>query len=188
MMSKNTIPKVLVVAGPNGSGKSTVTSKLPTCGIYINTDDIKKRQGCSDIEAAIAAETLREQCVELKLDFTFETVLSTERNLNLLKRAKESGYHIESIFVLTSDENINVDRVCYRFVTGGHDVPEEKIRSRFKKSLTNLPELINLSDVCTVIDNTQCYETIFEKVNESFEIYENQFWSYNEIAKLTGII
>ena len=91
------LPEVMVFAGPNGSGKSTITRMAKTVGIYINADDIKRSSLCSDMEAAVKAEELREKALSDKMDFTFETVLSTDRNLNLLKRAKENGYFIRGI-------------------------------------------------------------------------------------------
>ena len=42
-----------------------------TIGIYINADDIKKSSLCSDLEAALKAEELRESMVEQGKDFTF---------------------------------------------------------------------------------------------------------------------
>ena len=78
-------PEVIVFAGPNGSGKSTITRMAKTVGVYINADDIKKANLCTDMEAALKAEELRESLVDRLDDFTFETVLSTERNLKLLK-------------------------------------------------------------------------------------------------------
>ena len=64
MSEKELQPEVIVFAGPNGSGKSTITKLAKTGGIYINADDIKRANHCSDIEAAQIAEGLREQCVE----------------------------------------------------------------------------------------------------------------------------
>lgn len=81
-------PEIMVFAGPNGSGKSTITRMAKTVGVYINADDIKRTNLCSDMDAALKAEELREEFLKEKADFTFETVLSTERNLNLLCRAK----------------------------------------------------------------------------------------------------
>lgn len=72
---------------------------------------------------------MREEAISNNNSFTFETVLSTERNLNLLKKAKEQGYFIRGIYVLTSDVNINIMRVLSREALGGHGVPEDKIRS-----------------------------------------------------------
>ncbi|MBQ3787153.1 MAG: hypothetical protein II799_07730, partial [Lachnospiraceae bacterium] len=87
MPEKELQPEVIVFAGPNGSGKSTITRMAKTVGIYINADDIKKANLCSDIDAALKAEELREDAVARGIDFTFETVLSTDRNLKLLQKA-----------------------------------------------------------------------------------------------------
>ena len=86
-------PEIIVFAGPNGSGKSTVTKLAKTAGIYINADDIKRANHCSDLEAAQRAEMMRENALEQMQDFTFETVLSTDRNLRLLQRARELEVH-----------------------------------------------------------------------------------------------
>ena len=126
-------PEIIVFAGPNGSGKSTITGVAYTKGIryYINADEIKRSTLCSDIEAARKAESLREEALQERKDFIFETVLSTERNLNLLKRAKEQGYFIRCIYVLTNNPKVNILRVRARVDDGGHDVPEDKIMSRY---------------------------------------------------------
>ena len=83
------MPKLLVFAGPNGSGKTTITSHIQCFGQYVNADDIKADLGCTDLEAAQIADRTREYLLENMMDFTFETVMSTDRNLNLLRRAKE---------------------------------------------------------------------------------------------------
>ena len=95
IMSK---PVVLVFAGPNGSGKSTITVQMTCYGVYVNADDLKKEYSLTDLEAAQQAEALRNKLVEIKADFTFETVLSTERNLKLLQKAKENGYNVQCIY------------------------------------------------------------------------------------------
>ena len=94
-------PEILVFAGPNGSGKSTITSNIKIIGEYINADEIKKSLGCSDLEAAQKATALRENLVQRKADFTFETVLSSTRNIELLQKAKNEGYFIKCFYVLT---------------------------------------------------------------------------------------
>lgn len=91
-------PEVIVFAGPNGSGKSTITRMAKIAGKYINADGIKRATLCSDLEAAQKAERLRNQALDERSDFTFETVLSTERNLELLRRAKE--FYIDSMLNL----------------------------------------------------------------------------------------
>ena len=96
-------PRILVFAGPNGSGKSTITKKIPICGIYVNADEIKRITRCTDLEAAQEAEQIRLSLLSAHKDFTFETVLSTDRNLALLRQAKEMGYEIQAVFILTND-------------------------------------------------------------------------------------
>ena len=68
------LPEVIVFAGPNGSGKSTITLLAKTVGTYINADEIKRYYRCTDLEAAIRAEQLREHLVETKSDFTKSAV------------------------------------------------------------------------------------------------------------------
>ncbi|MDR1118633.1 MAG: hypothetical protein LBL01_04990, partial [Bifidobacteriaceae bacterium] len=103
----NDAPEVLVFAGPNGSGKSTITQNWPAVGAYINADDIKASTGCSDLEAAQAAERAREGCLAGGRSFTFETVLSTPRNLDPLRAARAAGYRVEGVFVLTASVDVN---------------------------------------------------------------------------------
>ena len=104
-------PEIIVFAGPNGSGKSTITRLANIIEPYVNADDIKRANHCSDIEAAERADNMRNSLLDKGESFTFETVLSTSRNLELLKKAKEKGYFIRCIYVLTADASINVD-IC----------------------------------------------------------------------------
>ena len=120
-------PTLMVMAGPNGSGKSTITTEIPLIGYYINADEIQRERACSSLEAAQLATATREYMVDNRLDFTFESVMSTPRNYDLMEKAKNSGYRIICIYVLTSDPKINMTRVKGRVKKGGHDVPTGKI-------------------------------------------------------------
>lgn len=180
-------PEVIVFAGPNGSGKSTITRMAKTVGAYINADDIKRASICSDLDAALIAEKLREDAVSRKEDFTFETVLSTDRNLKLLKKAKENGYFVRCIYVLTSDPKINIMRVKVRETSGGHGVPVDKIISRYGKALLMIPELIRVCDILHIYDNTEVPFRIFKKRKNIYFKWENDFWNSESISKLTGI-
>jgi predicted ABC-type ATPase len=184
-MTLNEAPEILVFAGPNGSGKSTVTQAWEKVGLYINADDIKVARGCSDLEAAQEAERLRELCFSERRSFTFETVLSTERNLDLLIRAKAAGFHIESVFVMTADPELNVFRVKSRELSGSHSVPPDKIRGRYTKALANISKLLVLSDVFRLVDNTDQPEILFIKDEVGQQIRPNRYWTVEEIEKLT---
>jgi len=49
-----------------------------------------------------------------------------------MKRAKDNGYFVRCIYVLTDDPNINVYRVLSRLNSGGHGVPADKVVDRYK--------------------------------------------------------
>ena len=179
-------PEIIVFAGPNGSGKSTVTKTAKLIRPYINADDIKRATECTDLEAAELAEDMREYALDIHKSFTFETVMSTHRNINLLRRAKEQGYFIRCIYVLTSDVNINIHRVMRRFASGGHGVPKEKIRERYVRALSLIPELLEICDICHIYDNTDMPFRILKKRKTEYFYWENEFWSKADIAKLIG--
>lgn len=187
MSPNNRKPIVLAFAGPNGSGKTTVMRRLPVIGTYVNADDIKKDYGLTDMEAALQAESLRNMLLNKGADFSFETVLSTERNLLLLEKAKAYGYEVQCIYVLTCDENINVARVKARHTAGGHDVPEDKIRARYHRALGLLPRLIDVCDKILVYDNTDMPSLIFNKDIIKKEIFPSSFWPEEALKMLVGI-
>ena len=56
-------------------------------------------------------EKVKVESIDKKEDFTFETVLSSEYKLNNLRKAKEEGYFIKCVFVLTVDPQINIARI-----------------------------------------------------------------------------
>ena len=186
-MLKDRLPEVLVFAGPNGSGKSTITAMAKIVGEYINADDIKRATLCTDMEAAIEAEQLREAMMMEKKDFTFETVLSTERNLLLLERAKAQGYFIRGVYVLTSEPEINVIRVRRRQAIGGHGVPDEKVVSRYYKALKLIPRLVAVCDILHIYDNTEEPFRIFKKRKDVCYRWANEYWSNEDIENLSGI-
>jgi len=83
-----------------------------------------------------------------------ETVLSTEKYRALVEEAKAYGFEIRLIFVMLASPELNVERVRQRVRTGGHDVPEHKIISRFHRSLNQLPWFLEAADRAYVYDNT----------------------------------
>lgn len=181
-------PEVVVFAGPNGSGKSTFTELLKPPMDYINADEIKKNLKCSDLEAAQLAEKQREKHIEQMSEFCFETVLSTERNIRLLEKAKRQGYFIRCYYILTADPMINVLRVRSRVESGGHDVPEEKIITRYDRALNLIKDLVKICDVCHIYDNSGSKPfRIFKKRKEQIFYDECVDWYFEDIQALTTI-
>lgn len=181
-------PEIVIFAGPNGSGKSTFTQLLKPPIDYINADEIKKYLKCSDLEAAQLAEKQREEHVEQMKEFCFETVLSTERNLKLLEKARKKGYFIRCYYILTADPMINVWRVKTRVEAGGHDVPREKIITRYDKALALVKDLLKVCDVCHIYDNSASRPfRIFKKRKQGMYFDECDDWHFEDICALTNI-
>lgn len=183
-------PEIVVFAGPNGSGKSTITDLLrPPMLPYVNADEIQRVLDCDNMEAAKIAEKRREDYLDKHKGFCFETVLSTDRNLKLLKRAKDAGFFVRCYYVLTADPQINVARVASRVSAGGHGVPTEKIISRYDKALALVHELVPLCDVCHIYDNSlDAPYRIFKKRKEEYWYCpERYLWKKDDITALTGV-
>lgn len=120
--------------------------------------------------AAYIADFTREQLLHYGRKFTIETVFSDKRKLDFIKLAKSKGYRIYLYFITTSDPLINIERVNARVSQKGHSVPEDKIKSRYYKSLDNLFDGILLSDRAYIFDNSRKdIEFIAEKNDDLIE-------------------
>ncbi len=63
----------------------------------------------------------------------------------------------------TDDPAINVERVKLRVSQGGHDVPEDRIRSRYDRSIGLLDDACASADRAYVFDNSgEAHEQIAE--------------------------
>lgn len=175
---------ILFFAGPNGSGKSTITSYFETVGTYTNADDMVKVTGMSNQEAALFADKSRYNSIANKEDFTFETVLSSRYKLDILKKAKEEGYFIKGVFVLTVDPLVNVARVEARVASGGHNVERDTVIRRYYKSINNIKELMKICDILHVYDNTIEPVRIVRKHKVDISVIPNELWSEEELLSL----
>ena len=137
-------PKLWIVAGPNGSGKSTLydTTLIDDFGRsvwIINPDLLTQRiieqEGLERSDAN--REAVERIMVWLKASLRthqtvgVETVLSTGKYRPLVEAAKAGGFEIRLIYVMLRSPKLNVERVRLRVARGGHDVPREKVETRF---------------------------------------------------------
>lgn len=104
--------------------------------------------------ASAIADFLRRRMVEQNRNFTFESVMSHPGKVDLLSRARDHGYRTYLYYIATEDPEINISRVRNRVALGGHSVPEEKIVSRYHRSLDLLMSAIQVSDRAYIFDNS----------------------------------
>ena len=158
-------PVLIVIAGPHGSGKTSTTRLVikhewaDQC-VYINPDEIAQTKygDWNDVNAVRQAveycEEWREQLLHDHKDFIFETVLSSDGKVDFLKRAKEEGYFIRMFFICTESPTINAARIANRVMEGGHDVPIQKIISRYEKAIVNAVKVMRFADRAYFYDNS----------------------------------
>ena len=158
-------PVLIVIAGPNGSGKTSTTRLVikhewaDQC-VYINPDEIAQTKfgDWNDVNAVRQSveycEEWREQLLHDHKDFIFETVLSSDGKVDFLKRAKEEGYFIRMFFICTESPTINAARIANRVMEGGHDVPIQKIISRYEKAIVNAVKVMRFADRVYFYDNS----------------------------------
>lgn len=108
----------------------------------------------ANLEAVIRIEKWLQTSVEAYQTVGVETVLSTPKYRHLVIEAKKKGFEIRLLYVLLDDVEKNVARVRSRVETGGHNVPEEKIRGRYTRSLRQLPWFLNQADKALIFDNS----------------------------------
>ena len=149
-----------------------------------NADDVVATTGMNNMEAAVLVDRMRYESIAKKEDFTFETVLSSEYKLNILRKAKEEGYFIKCVFMLTVDPQINIARIESRVAAGGHNVDSSKVIERYYKSINNIKELLNIWDIMHVYDNTKTPERIIRKHKDELSIYPNEYWTEQDILGL----
>lgn len=104
--------------------------------------------------ASVASDFLRNKLLEQKTSLTFETVMSHHSKVEFLEQAQQKGYRTYLYFVATDDPAINIFRVRNRVQQGGHGVPEEKITSRYHRSLDLLMDAIYHANRAFVFDNS----------------------------------
>src|SRR3954451_2861941 len=152
-----------VIAVPKGAGKTTfVETFLHDLGLRIVNPDAIARALFPDspadaaYEAARAADAVRADLVARGVSFCTETVFSDAGGLKLafLREARAHGYMVVFVFIGLESSELAIGRVLQRIEQGGHDVPDEKIQSRFARTLANLSEALTFVDHAFVFDNS----------------------------------
>ncbi len=108
---------------------------------YIWNNSMKLKVPAADERLAqVTAHFLRKKLLREKRKFSFETVFSHPSKLDIMREAVAAGYKVYLYFVSTESAEINKYRVLERKAKGGHDVPQDKIVSRYYRSLDLLFE------------------------------------------------
>jgi predicted ABC-type ATPase len=155
-------PNLIAIAGPNGAGKSTfyrsylAHETLP----FVNADVIAEHLQIGAYDAAELAEASRRELYERRESFIFETVFSDPvgGKLAFLEEAAANGYHVVLCFVGVHGPEISEERVVLRVAGGGHDVPYDKLLTRYPRTMENLRLSLRRLPLVLVYDNDDLRE------------------------------
>lgn len=147
--------QLIVLAGPNGAGKSTFydafLAESPL--LFLNADLLAAETGIDSLEAARILDAARDRMIESRISFIAETVFSDPK-LDMMKKAVEARFDVTLIYIGVVDAALSAKRVDQRIAIGGHDVPRDRIASRFERSLRNLAEAIKVVPTVKLYDNS----------------------------------
>lgn len=104
--------------------------------------------------ASVVSDFIRRKLIESRRSFSFETVMSAPDKVRFLEKSAAAGYRNYLYFVATDDPAINISRVELRVKEGGHNVPHNKIRSRYFRTLGLLRDAITFTNRAFLYDNS----------------------------------
>jgi predicted ABC-type ATPase len=154
-----------VLAGVNGAGKSSIIGEAIRAagGEYFNPDEATERllaanPGAASSDANAAAwnqgRRLLERAIAERLDYAFETTLGGTTITRLLESALDAGLEVHIRYVGLESPELHIARVRARVASGGHDIPESRIRERYEGSRRNLIRLLPRLTDLAVFDNS----------------------------------
>lgn len=183
-------PNLYIIAGPNGAGKTTASyTLLPEilhCVNFVNADEIAR--GLSpfspetvDVQAARIMLDRIDELLSQKADFGIETTLATRSYVQLVRRAQASGYKVHLLFFYLETPEQAIQRVAQRVSNGGHGIPEEVIRRRFKRGIDNLLHLyLPICDSVLIYNNIKTPAQLIvrkKSLREKVEVVEDVMWN-----------
>jgi len=154
----------LILAGANGVGKTTFSREILDeyeYSKFLNADEIAKEINPKDISAVkiSAGKQLFCNLQELLLkkeNIILETTLSGKFLIDVIKRAKKSGYKIHIFYTFADSPEICIERIKNRVKKGGHSIPDEDVRRRFYRSIKNFWNIYrHLADIWALYYNME---------------------------------
>lgn len=183
------MPNLYIISGCNGAGKTTasftVLPEMLDCREFVNADEIAR--GLSPFQPEkVAVEAGRimlqriDELLKKQENFAIETTLATRSYVQTIKKAKEKGYNITLVYFWLNSPELAIARVKRRVTEGGHNIPEEVIRRRYRKGIHNLYKLfMPICDYWIIIDNSQKpYIVVAEgQEDQEINIQNEQIWN-----------
>ena len=127
---------------------------------FVSADVLAHELDLESYAAARAADALRRELVRLRESFVFETVFSDPvgDKLEFQEETSRSGYTAALIFIGIAGPRVSEERVAMRVSQGGHDVPAEKLKTSYPRTMATLKAAIRVLPHVLVFDNDDLLE------------------------------
>lgn len=144
-------PEIVVLAGVNGAGKSSVAGVIlaEAGGTHFDPDAFAREleaagvaPGVSVAQAWSAGRDRLLEAIRESRSFALETTLGGTTITVLLRQAAARGLPVRLLYVGLDTVDRHIARVSARAARGGHDIPEARIRARWRRSRENLVTLL----------------------------------------------
>ncbi|MCL1972524.1 MAG: zeta toxin family protein [Endomicrobia bacterium] len=181
----------LILGGANGVGKTTFSREILDeyeYSKFLNADEIAKEINPENISAVkiSAGKQLFYNLQELLLkkeNIILETTLSGKFLVDIIKKAKKSGYKIYIFYTFADSPEICIERIKNRVKKGGHFIPDEDVRRRFYRSIKNFWSIYkHLADIWALYYNMAQSIIVAKSSEQQIEILIDA--EYNKFLRM----
>jgi predicted ABC-type ATPase len=136
------------------------------------------------------------------MPFAFETVFShlvrqpggtIQSKVDIIRRLQKHGYYVVLLFVGLASAELSILRVSTRRRKGGHDVPEDKLRSRFPRTQQAIGMAAGVADLTLMFDNSRDETHAFalaraqRKNQVLYDCRDDGFQQDPDLVKIAGL-
>src|SRR5437867_7617519 len=137
---------------------------------YVDADVFARSLPRSEATAVTAGRAVLRRLDDLAMErrsFGFETTLASRSFGPRIRRLLDAGYECHLVFLWLPSADFAVARVADRVRLGGHSVPEETIRRRYRSGLRN-------------------FFSLYQALTTTWRMYDNSVYEPRLIASGAG--
>ncbi|MDO3387038.1 zeta toxin family protein [Gilvimarinus sp. SDUM040013] len=178
----DTAPFMIALAGPNGAGKTSFYynelhheyGETP----FLNADiiqyfELEEPDMKAAYRAAEIASERRQNCIDNKTSFIWESTFSHPSKPDVVAAAKAAGFYTKIIHIGVATPEICQARVALRVEEGGHNVPAHKVFERYSRCPPLIRRAIEIADEAQIFDNSVDFEEPKLCLSVKHGVFEN---------------
>lgn len=188
------MPRLFILSGCNGAGKTTASytllPELFDCRDFVNSDEFAKSLSpFNPSDASVSASRYMLMRIKYLLskgaDFSIETTLATRSLVGTIRLAREQGYKVTLLYFWLNSPELAIQRVRSRVNSGGHNIPDDVVRRRYRMGLKYLfNTYMDLCEQWILADNSVTPFSVIAEGKGTGEIKINEIEKYRQIWEI----